>query len=221
MEKTKLLTAVSSLTLGLIYISGFVYFGALWSYPHDGSELDQLNYLKSNQFSISAVFSVIYILFGVVLSVLVLVLSDMQRGLERPFLAKLATLFGSVWIGFVIASGMIAVIGLNFVITLSATDASAAFEIWRIVMLMTESLGGGNELVGGLWVLLISLCLQSNALLPKGVNYLGVFVGLMGIGTLYPNEIFTELFGVSQILWFIWLAIHLLISANKRRDSLV
>jgi len=47
-------------------------------------------------------------------------------------------------------------------------------------------------------------------LLSRSLNYLGCFVGLAGIATVYPAEIFTEIFGLSQIAWFVWLGVVIL-----------
>ena len=76
--------------------------------------------------------------------------------------------------------------------------------------MITESIGGGNELVGGLWVLLISVVAIQERSLPRTLNYLGYLVGIAGIATIYPEELITEIFGVSQIVWFIWLGIYLI-----------
>ena len=92
-----------------------------------------------------------------------------------------------------------------------------------IISVITESIGGGNELVGGLWVLLISVAAIQADWLPRKLNYLGLLVGIAGIATVYPDELFTEIFGVSQIVWFIWLGVCLLTqeSENKSIQSTV
>jgi hypothetical protein len=47
--------------------------------------------------------------------------------------------------------------------------------------------------------------------LPKGLNILGVLVGAVGIITIFPalNDL-VAVFGLGQILWFVWLGIVLL-----------
>lgn len=65
-------------------------------------------------------------------------------------------------------------------------------------------------LFGVLWVLLLSIAALQRNKLPKALNYLGFIVGSAGILTLYPADIFTEIFGLSQIVWFFWLGIVLL-----------
>jgi hypothetical protein len=51
------------------------------------------------------------------------------------------------------------------------------------------------------------------------LNFLGVFVGLAGIATVYPSDIFTQIFGISQIFWFIWLGICFIKEARGKKQS--
>ena len=48
--------------------------------------------------------------------------------------------------------------------------------------------------------------------LPKGLNILGLWVGAVGILSLIPGltDLLTGVFGLSQIIWFVWLGIVLL-----------
>ena len=219
MKKVDYASGLCAIFLALIYIAAFLYFGAFWAYPHSAEVSEQLEYLSRNHLSISIVYFSIYILFGVVLSVLVLGLSEKHATLRSLYLSKLATLFGALWVGLVIASGMIFIIGLGSVVELAAINSERASEVWYIVSLLTESLGGGNELVGGVWVLLISLCNLFSNIFSRWLNYLGLFVGVAGIATVYPAGIFTEIFGVSQIVWFIWLGLSFIGHANVNTNA--
>ena len=195
---------LSAIAQGFIYIVAFVYFGAFWHYPLNASAVEQMTYLAENQQVFSLICILMYVVFGVLLAVLVTGLYVRFR--QQPdSLATLGSLFGVIWVGLVIASGMIATIGLAQAIKLMAVDPEKALDLWRVVSVLTESLGGGNELVGGMWVLLISLAAKQHAVLPPKLNYLGYVVGVAGIATLYPAEIFTEIFGITQIVWFMWL----------------
>lgn len=62
-----------------------------------------------------------------------------------------------------------------------------------------------------MWTLLISLAALQAGVLPKFLNYLGLFIGAVGIVSILPG--LTDLvgiFGISQIIWYIWLGIRLL-----------
>ena len=77
--------------------------------------------------------------------------------------------------------------------------------------LVTNGIGGGNEIVGGLWMLLISWVALQLGGFPKALNYLGVVVGVAGILSALPGLGDVGLiFGLVQIVWFIWLGIVLL-----------
>ena len=217
MKGLQKLAGISAISEGLIYIIAFVYFGAFWSYPVDGSPAEKMTHLAENQFLFSMMYFLMYVVFGLLLAVLVICLHERLKHTNNP-VVTIGSLFGVIWIGLVIASGMISNIGLAHAIDLMDTNPDKALDMWTIVSVITESIGGGNELVGGLWVLLISVAAIQEGWLPRTLNYLGCFVGIAGIATTYPNEIFTEIFGISQIVWFLWLGIWLLTKKNANKS---
>ncbi len=76
---------------------------------------------------------------------------------------------------------------------------------------MCDGLGGGNEILGGIWVLMISWVAIRTSELSRVLNYLGLLVGIAGILSALPG--FGDaglLFGLLQIPWFIWLGIILM-----------
>lgn len=155
-----------------------------------------------------------YVIFGCFLAVLVLALHQRLKA-KAPVLSQIAAVFGIIWVGLVIASGMIANIGLGAVIDLSAQNAEQAMTVWVVINTIVEGLGGGNEVVGGLWVVLLSVAALKINELPKSLNWLGLFIGFVGILTVYPAEILTEIFGLGQIVWFSWLGVAMLMSRQN------
>lgn len=87
--------------------------------------------------------------------------------------------------------------------------------VWVVINTIVEGLGGGNEVVGGLWVVLLSIAALKVNELPKLLNCLGLFIGFVGILTIYPAEILTEIFGLGQIVWFSWLGVAMLMSRQS------
>lgn len=219
MNKLQKFAGASAIIEALIYIVAFVYFGAFWAYPSEGSASEKMIYLAENQHAFSMIYFLMYVVFGVFLSVLVVGLNEALKSANNP-LVKVGSVFGFVWIVLVIASGMLANIGLSHAIDLMDISAEKASDMWRIISVLIESLGGGNELVGGLWVLLISLAALKAARFPRGLNYLGITVGIAGVATIYPAEILTEIFGITQILWFIWLGITMLGQSSATTKSI-
>ena len=72
-------------------------------------------------------------------------------------------------------------------------------------------LTSGNEIVGGLWVLLVSWAALRVGGLPRALNYLGVVSGVAGLITVVPvlGEL-GAIFGLGLIVWFVWLGIVML-----------
>ena len=211
------LGGLAALSMAIIYVSAFIFFGAFWDYPPSGaSTLQKLAFLEENQEILTIVNLMMYVVFGVFLAILVIALHERLKGNAKA-LSQTASVFGLLWVGLVIASGMIANIGLGNVIGLSLKEPELARTVWLVVNTIVEGMGGGNEIVGGLWVLLLSIAAIKADDLSRKFNYLGIFVGFFGILTIYPAEILTEVFGLSQIVWFSWLGLIMLKQPLKRQ----
>lgn len=210
MNKLQQLGGIAALTLAIIYVLAFIYFGAFFNFPSDASAVQKFSFLADNQQMLSVVNLVMYVVFGIFLTVLVVALYDRFKN-SALVLSQVAAVFGLIWVGLVIASGMIANIGLEAVINLSVKDPEQAMTVWLGINVVIEGLGGGNEVVGGLWMLLLSMAALKSNQLSKILNYLGLFIGIAGISTIYPADVLTEIFGLSQIVWFVYLGTIMLI----------
>ncbi|WP_420571341.1 hypothetical protein [Kordia sp.] len=190
-----------------IYIAAFIVYGGILVYPEVNSgAIEELNFLSNNYIILSVLNFVSYVLFGILLAVLVLAIHQRLKN-DAPNFSRLASIFGIIWVGLVIASGMITNIGLTSILEIGATDPEQAMQIWNSVSIVSEGLGGGNEIVGGIWVLFISIIALKGRLFSTALHTLGIFVGVAGILTVYPLTIFTEIFGITQIIWFLWIGI--------------
>ena len=153
---------------------------------------------------------VIYVLFGVFLVLLVVALHE-RLGPGAPALMKVASAFGLIWSGLVIATGMLANVALGAVGRLHSADPRGATLAWQTLNAVQEGLGGGVELVGGVWVLVVSLAAQRTGALPAWLNYLGMAIGVTGILTVIaPLGELGAVFGLGQIVWFTWLGMVML-----------
>lgn len=207
-----------AILLGFIYIIAFVVYGALLDYPKtEATDMERLHFLSDNYLMLSAINLLSYVLFGILLAVLVVSIHQRIKD-HSPNHSILTSVFGVIWVGLVIASGMIANIGLNSVIEIGINEPQKALSIWSSVGIVSEGLGGGNEIVGGVWVMLLSIVAFKNSFFSKQVNILGLLVGLAGILTIIPFDIFTEIFGLSQILWFIWIGIAMIRKPKQTLD---
>lgn len=214
MNNLQKIGGVAALLEAAIYISAFVFFGALWNYPVNADDSQKFIFLTNNQVILSIVNLTMYVLFGLLLAVLVLAVHQRMK-IKAPNLSQMTAVFGIIWVGLVIASGMIANVGLAAVIDLSAKNTDQAMTLWIVINTVVEGLGGGNEVVGGLWVLLLSVTGLKIIELPKLLNYFGLFIGFVGVSTIYPAEILTEIFGLGQIVWFSWLGVTMLASPKS------
>lgn len=153
---------------------------------------------------------VIYVLFGFMLIVLALALHERLRSTAGNLMA-ITTALGLLWAGLVIAAGMVANVGAAVVTELVVKEPTMAATVWVAVDTVLTGLGGGNEVVGGVWVLLLSRVALCNGKLPKALNYLGVVAGAAGVATLVPALTdLGALFGLGLIVWFVWVGVILL-----------
>ena len=200
------LAGTASMLMALIYVCAFVYFGAMVSFPASNEADVVMAFVTQNVNALWIAYFTIYVIFGVLLAVVVIAIDDILSSSVNQTqnrLLRMGSLFGKIWVCLVIASGMIATIGMSHAVSLTAVSNEEAYRLWGVVSMLVESLGGGNELVGGVWVLLTSITALKQRMFGNTVNYTGCFVGLAGIATIYPAEVFTEIFGITQIIWFI------------------
>ena len=128
-----------------------------------------------------------------------------------PELADIGAVFAYIWAGLMFATGMTSNIGITAVADLNETDPAAAEALWSSIATVTDGLGGGNELVGGMWILLVSLAAWGTKRLPKGLNVLGIISASAGLITLVPGlSDVGMIFGLGSIAWFAWTGIVLL-----------
>ena len=206
----KRLGGIAALIAAALYVTGFAVFLTVLDPTGYVGHAQKVAFLADNQVASYIANLLIYVVFGVVLVVLVLALHAQLKN-ESPAIMQTATAFGLIWAGLVIASGMIANIGNSTVIALFSENQDQAVSLWLAMSTLQEALGGGNEIVGGLWVLLLSWAALRAAKLPKVLNYIGVLVGLAGILTVVPTfDVLMDVFGLGQIVWFAWLGIVML-----------
>ena len=106
---------------------------------------------------------------------------------------------------------MVSNIAIGTVADLHDTDPAAAEPVWSALDSVQNGLGGGNEIAGGVWVLLVSWAALTTAVLPRALNYLGLTAGAAGLITVIPAlEGVGAVFGIGLIIWFAWLGVLLL-----------
>jgi hypothetical protein len=205
-ERQQKVGGIAALYLAAAYMVAMPYFLVFVKYPSVVDPVEKVALLVRNHDSMRVMYLVTYIIFGIVLAVLALALHARLRD-GAPTLSQTATAVGLIWALVLVASGMIFNAGVAAVVGLHGTSPGQAVAAWQAIEPVAQGLGGsGGELLGGLWVLLVSLAALRTGGLPKVLNWLGVAIGAAGI-----LSIVTALkdlaygFGLLQIVWFVWL----------------
>jgi len=200
----------AAIGMAACYICMFILFGALLSFPETSDILETLYYIGEQHVLLAVTYSVGYLLFGCLLIVTVQAAHNrLQQG--RSALLNTASLFGLIWVCLMMCAGMTVLIGMDMILDLVKDKPNVAIALFYSNNMIVNSLGGGIELVGGLWVLLISIVGLRGQQFSKGLNWLGIWVGAFGVLTVFHTVPYLkDIFGLSQIIWFVWLGIELL-----------
>lgn len=201
----------AALYLAAAYLIGIVLFLVVLDTLSMTDPAQRVDLLVEKQLVIFSTNLLMYVFFGVFLIILSLALYDRLKS-SAPAIMQVATAIGMIWAGSLIASGMVANAGIAPVVALYAQDPAQAALAWQGIETVASGLGNGNgEILGGLFTLLVSLAALRAGGLPKGLNILGLFVGAVGIISMIPGlTVLFGIFGLSQVIWFVWLGIVLL-----------
>lgn len=206
---------IASLVAAATFVIGIVMFATVMSdyATGDPSPSESVAFLTDNQAAFQIWNIIIYICFGIALVPLAITVHA-RLSTRSPLITPIATAFGLIWAGLVIGTGMIANIGVGTVVDLAETEPSQAESVWSSLDAVQNGLGGGNEIVGGLWVLLVSWAAWEHGL-PRGLNVLGIVCGVAGAVTIVPAlEPIGAVFGIGLIIWFTWLGVVLMREAT-------
>jgi len=208
----------AALYMAAAYLIGMIIFLVVLDYTSISDPAQKVALLVKMQMVTFSTNLLMYVFFGVFLIVLSLALYERLKS-GSPALMQVATVIGILWAGSLAASGMVANAGIAPVVALYAKDPAQAALTWQGIESVANGLGNANgEILGGLWVLLVSLAALRAGGLPKGLNMLGLLAGAVGILSLVPGltDAMVRVFGLSQIIWYIWLGIVLLRSNPVR-----
>jgi hypothetical protein len=211
MKHLQKIGGVAALYSAAAYTAAIVYFLVIVDYA-SLSGLDQkVAFLTENYAGMHLLTLISYVIFGVSLATLALALYERLQTGARPIM-QVATAMGLIWAGALIASGMVFNAGLDAVVQLSSQNPAQAATVWLGIEAVAEGLGNGNgEILGGLWMLLVSWAALQTGELPRALNYLGLAVGAVGVISIAPwLHDLGVVFGLAQIVWFAWLGLILL-----------
>ena len=211
---------VAAIVQALCYVMGFALLATSMN-PGDTDRWTQgqkLEFILERESLFVLWNIVIYVVFGAALVVLAVVLHRLLQPVAS-LAVSIGTPFGLIWAGLVVASGMVANVGLARVSTAYEAGAEAAAQMWTVIGIVQDGLGGGVEVVGGIWVICISVAaIRARAVLPNPINVLGLAIGICGVVTIVPalSDV-GAIFGLLQIVWFAGIGAVLLRAKDARK----
>lgn len=168
--------------------------------------------LADNQATMRLWLQIIWLAFGACLIFLSLALHERLKA-GSPELTQAVTIFTLIWAVLVIVVGTLSINDLDTVVRLFGQDPAQAATVWLTLDTVETGLGagGGETIVTGLWLLLLSWAALQARALPRLLNYLGVVVGLAGVLYVFTaSDAVLSVNALGLIVWFVWLGIVML-----------
>jgi hypothetical protein len=207
---------IAALYIAIAYLAAIPYFVFLVNYPGLVDPIQKVISLRDNYASMYWMHVVSFEFVALALIVVTLAIHQRLKGYV-PSTAQFATVVGLIRAGLMLASVMIFNYGMGAVVRLYATAPTQAVSTWQVIEPVALALGGtGGELLGGVWFLLLSAVALRTKVLPSALNRLGLGIGAAGVLSLAPALSELEaVFGLLQIVWFLWLGIVMLRALDK------
>ncbi|HUP15755.1 MAG TPA: DUF4386 family protein [Acidimicrobiia bacterium] len=208
MKSMQKLGGIGGFAAAATFVIGLAMFATMFfDYATATDPADAIAFLMDNHVPLYVWNTIILIGFGIVLVPFTLALRDR---LGNSPLSRVAAVFGLIWSGVIIAAGMITNITFGTIVDLHATDPEQATTVWITLEAVRNGLGGGNEVLGAVWVLLVSVAALAARVFPRWLNYLGLAMGVAGLATVIPPlEPLGAVFGLGLIVWFTRVAMAL------------
>ncbi|MGB3699857.1 MAG: DUF4386 family protein [Anaerolineales bacterium] len=216
MKNLQKMGGIAALYMAAAYVVGMVGFLTVVDVSSVVDPVQKVALMADNLAFLYIMHLIVYVVWGIFMVVLALALYERLKA-GSPAIVQTATVFGIFWGCVIIISGMINNSGMEIVVDLYGKDPAQAATVWLAIDSVIEGLAGSNEIIGGIWILLLSWAALRAGELPRILNYLGVAVGVAGIISVVPAlaEIFIYIFALGQIVWFIWLGIVMLRSSTS------
>lgn len=202
------------------FVVGVAMFAALFTeFVSAPTPAAAVAFIADNQLVLHLWNITIRIVFGIVLVPLVLAIGDRLGDAHSP-LARVASVFGLIGSGVIISTGMITTIAYATVSDLQVADPQMASTVWAGLDPVTNGLGGGSEVLGGLWVLGISVVALRERLFARWTNHLGVVMGAAGLVTVVTDlEEVDVILGLGWIVWFTAVGISLIGAIGRSEEQ--
>lgn len=205
MKTLKKLATISAVYGGISYIGGIFVYLQLLKYDTATSASEQLVIISNHSVLVHITTLHIYVIFSFAIILLATYLY-LKLKAQQPILGLLSLITGVLWATILIASGFISM--AVTALLMNGTTAGDLTAAWQAIDIISNALGGGNELIGGVFTGLVSLALYKARLSSMFTSLLGalVFAGGTVSALPYLTDIGIGIFVISQIFWFFSLA---------------
>lgn len=214
---------LAALFLALAYLLAMPFFLLVVDYASAVEPAAKVASLATNHGAMQVMYLVTYVVFGIALSVLALALYERLKP-AAPALMQTATALGLIWAVMLIASGLVWNAGMGAVVALYPSNPAQAVSMWQAIEPVSDGLScaGTGEILGGLWVLLVSIAGLRIGAFSRAFGWFGVVVGAIGLASVIPPlaEV-AILFGLAQIGWFVWLGFSMLRQTERSGQPMV
>jgi hypothetical protein len=210
MNELQKMGGITALIHSAAYLVGIGLYLTVLSPILDADPDQYLTLLPDYQSLMYVWILIAYWVSGFCLVVVALALYDRLK-VGAPAMMQVATVFGLIWAGLIIASGNLMLHDFSKVAALYGKDPTQAETVWAALRTVENGIVSGNELIGGLWALLLSWVALRTGGLNKALNYFGLVIGVAGMVSIVPA--LTEavmIFGLSMIVWFAWVGVVML-----------
>ena len=213
---------LAALYLAAAYLLAMPFFLLLVDYHSAVDPVAKVASLVNNHSAMQVMYLITYVVFGIALSILALALYERLKP-AAPALMQTATAVGLIWAVLLVASGLVFNAGMGAVVTLYPANPAQAVSMWQAIEPVSDGLSCvDGEILGGLWVLLVSIAGLRAGGFSRAFGWFGVVVGAIGLASVIPPlaEV-AILFGLAQIGWFVWLGFSMLRQTERSGQPMV
>lgn len=203
----------AALAHAFAYLVGIVMAVTLIFPILDAGTGQYIEFVAENQFLMHIWILIIYWVTAITVVIMALALYN-RLGARSPALMQTSTVFGLIWATLIIASGNLMLNDFHVITNLYLEDPVMASTTWTVLEAVENGITSGNELVGSIWVILLSIAALRSGGLPRSLGFAGIALSVVGLFTLVP-DVTTQpgvafVFGPGMVIWSIWLGIVLL-----------
>jgi len=215
------LGGIAAIYMACSYIAMIAYFLVIVDYASITDAAEKITLFMGRENAFFLIYLAGYVVFGLALMVLSFALYDRLK--KSAGAAKVSAALALIWACMLIASGMITIRGIHTATAIYPSDPAQAIAVWTSVEAVSLGLSfSDGEILGGLWMLVLSIAALRAKVFSRPLNILGIIIGSAGIISAVPAVNAagdTGIFGIGQIVWFIWLGIALLKARKKEKEQ--